>query len=264
MNSPNHRLSLRVTQLNGRPASGIEKVFGERGGTIGRAAQNDWVLADPSCQVSAHHATVYFEHGRFHLVDCSRNGVFLNGTDEPLGIERIATLNDGDRLQLGSYEIVVNQPALNEAPAAATRSDPTMAAGVGVAATLPEDSWSDLIAARPAAADGATRTEALDPLALFRANEAPARLAPATQRDDAPILATPFVPPAAARNTLPEDWLHPQPRHQHDRAARAAHLIGTATAALREAAAALEALRATLHDVPAAAARQQEKRHGMA
>lgn len=83
------------------------RVFDARGGTIGRAEGNDWILPDPTNHISGRHAALYCEEGKFRLVDTSSNGVFLNGDDEPLGRMRAAHLNDGDRLGIGQYEIVV-------------------------------------------------------------------------------------------------------------------------------------------------------------
>jgi type VI secretion system FHA domain protein len=83
------------------------RVFDACGGTIGRAEGNDWILPDPTNHISGRHAALYCDEGQFRLVDTSSNGVFLNGDDEPLGRMRAAHLNDGDRLGIGAYEIVV-------------------------------------------------------------------------------------------------------------------------------------------------------------
>jgi type VI secretion system protein len=53
-------------------------VFGVGGGTIGRSADNDWVLPDPLRYVSAHHARVSFRQGAYFLEDVSTNGVYIN------------------------------------------------------------------------------------------------------------------------------------------------------------------------------------------
>src|SRR6202047_3991776 len=58
--------------------------FSVEGGTIGRSADNDWVLPDPSRYVSAHHARVQFREGHFYLQDVSTNGVYVNDDMEPL------------------------------------------------------------------------------------------------------------------------------------------------------------------------------------
>jgi len=58
--------------------------FSVEGGTIGRSADNDWVLPDPQRYVSAHHARVQFREGHFYLQDVSTNGVYVNDDTEPL------------------------------------------------------------------------------------------------------------------------------------------------------------------------------------
>src|SRR6202023_1853857 len=59
-------------------------VFTVEGGTIGRSADNDWVLPDPLRYVSAHHARVECRNGHFYLHDVSTNGVFVTDEVEPL------------------------------------------------------------------------------------------------------------------------------------------------------------------------------------
>src|SRR3954452_4297555 len=59
-------------------------VFAADGGTIGRSADNDWVLPDPLRYVSAHHARVEYRDGHFFLEDLSTNGVFVNDDERPL------------------------------------------------------------------------------------------------------------------------------------------------------------------------------------
>jgi type VI secretion system protein len=84
-------------------------VFAVAGGTIGRSADNDWVLPDPLRYVSAHHARVQSRSGRYYLQDMSTNGVFVNDEPEPLG-RRYPDgypLRNGDVLRIGDYQIVV-------------------------------------------------------------------------------------------------------------------------------------------------------------
>ena len=82
--------------------------FSVEGGTIGRSADNDWVLPDPQRYVSAHHARVQFREGHFYLQDVSTNGVYVNDDTEPLakrgsGGYRLA---NGDVLRMGDYHIL--------------------------------------------------------------------------------------------------------------------------------------------------------------
>src|SRR5215468_9030997 len=83
-------------------------VFGVGGGTIGRSADNDWVLPDPQRYVSAHHARVSFRAGHFYLQDVSTNGVYVNDDTEPLA-KRGSTgyrIENGDVLRMGDYHIL--------------------------------------------------------------------------------------------------------------------------------------------------------------
>lgn len=86
--------------------------FDATGGTIGRAAENDWVLPDPQRYLSSRHARIHCRHGHFYLEDTSTNGVFVNDSEQPLGRHAQHQLCDGDLLRLGDYRIVV---ALDEA-----------------------------------------------------------------------------------------------------------------------------------------------------
>jgi len=78
------------------------------GGTIGRSADNDWVLPDPQRYVSAHHARVQFREGHFYLQDVSTNGVYVNDDTEPLAKRGSAgyRLANGDVLRMGDYHIL--------------------------------------------------------------------------------------------------------------------------------------------------------------
>ena len=60
-------------------------VLGVAGGTIGRSADNDWVLPDPLRYVSAHHARISCQDGQYFLEDVSTNGSYVNDDTQPLG-----------------------------------------------------------------------------------------------------------------------------------------------------------------------------------
>jgi predicted component of type VI protein secretion system len=83
------------------------KVFDERGGSIGRVAGNDWVLPDANNFVSSKHARVSSQAGAFYLEDTSSNGTFINAPDQLTSRTGPQRLNDGDRLYIGDYEIIV-------------------------------------------------------------------------------------------------------------------------------------------------------------
>jgi type VI secretion system protein len=82
-------------------------VFGVGGGTIGRSADNDWVLPDPQRYVSAHHARVSFRQGSYFLEDLSTNGAFANDGDVAIGKLGPHRLQNGDLIRFGDYQVSV-------------------------------------------------------------------------------------------------------------------------------------------------------------
>jgi type VI secretion system FHA domain protein len=87
------------------------RVFSVRGGSIGRASDNDWVLPDPDRYISGHHASIDYRDGAYYLRDTSTNGVYVNRSDQPVGRGAPLRLYDGDELRMGDYvfqTIIVN------------------------------------------------------------------------------------------------------------------------------------------------------------
>lgn len=78
-----------------------------QGARIGRATDNDWVLADPDKYISSHHATIEFRNDSYYLTDTSSNGVFMPPSEVPLGRNSDVALRDGDQLGIGEYQIRV-------------------------------------------------------------------------------------------------------------------------------------------------------------
>src|SRR5262245_14967306 len=102
-------LRLRVVSEQRRTlADRSSTVFSVEGGTIGRSADNDWVLPDPLRYLSAHHARVQFREGHFYLQDVSTNGTYVNDDMEPLAKRGSSgyRLANGDVLRMGQYHIV--------------------------------------------------------------------------------------------------------------------------------------------------------------
>jgi predicted component of type VI protein secretion system len=83
------------------------RVFSEKGGTIGRSLQNDWILPDPDRFISGRHASIDCKGGIYYLLDTSTNGVYINGDCEPIGRGNPRRLFNGDTLRLGDFEIEV-------------------------------------------------------------------------------------------------------------------------------------------------------------
>jgi type VI secretion system protein len=107
-------MALRLTIVSQqREALGSRASFivGSAGGTIGRGRDNDWVLSDPNCYLSAHHARIECRRGTFYLLDTSSNGVYVNGGTVALGRRNTYPLRDGDRLRMGDFLIGVRVEA---------------------------------------------------------------------------------------------------------------------------------------------------------
>ena len=82
-------------------------VFGVSGGSIGRSAENDWVLPDDMRYVSGRHARIVFHKGRYLLQDTSSNGTYVNDIERPLGNQNPYELKTGDILRIGEYHVQV-------------------------------------------------------------------------------------------------------------------------------------------------------------
>jgi predicted component of type VI protein secretion system len=96
-----------IASADGSQGDRSRVVFGTEGGCIGRARDNDWVLADPKRYLSAHHARVRCHQGDYFIEDISTNGVFLNGATQALGKAASPPLHDGDHIRMGNYQIQV-------------------------------------------------------------------------------------------------------------------------------------------------------------
>jgi type VI secretion system FHA domain protein len=89
-------------------------VFGVSGGSIGRSAENDWVLPDDMRYVSGRHARIVYHQGRYLLQDTSSNGTFVNDNDRPLGGQNPHELKSGDILRIGEYHLQVHIDSSND------------------------------------------------------------------------------------------------------------------------------------------------------
>ena len=102
-------MALRLSITGGDVADSGNRsrwMFGVNGGRIGRAQDNDWVIVDPERFISAHHAEIEHRGGEWWLCDTSTNGTFVNGSTRPLGRGGRHRLSNGDRLRIGSLEIL--------------------------------------------------------------------------------------------------------------------------------------------------------------
>lgn len=83
------------------------KLFTKEGGSLGRSADNNWVLPDPDRVVSSRHAQISFSENQFFLTDTSTNGTFHNDGDTPLGKGNKIALKEGDIVNVGEYRLKV-------------------------------------------------------------------------------------------------------------------------------------------------------------
>lgn len=88
------------------------KNFDAKGGTIGRASRNDWVL--PEETVSSQHALISFQENDFFITDLSTNGVYINNSEVPLGTGCTVSLSNAQTLSIGLYLIAIKIEASNE------------------------------------------------------------------------------------------------------------------------------------------------------
>jgi type VI secretion system protein len=126
-------LVLTVVSYRRQPmAQPLSQRFDAPGVTVGRAPDNDWTLPDPDQLISKKHCAIRSQGGRYTITDTSTNGVYINGSPQPVGNGRSEPLADGDRLQIGEYEILVRlddvspglAPPLPQAAPAARADDP--------------------------------------------------------------------------------------------------------------------------------------------
>ncbi|MGO1540851.1 MAG: type VI secretion system-associated FHA domain protein TagH [Luteimonas sp.] len=207
-------LVLRLAGSQPPPGARARMEFAQRGGSIGRADDSDWVLAAPG--ISRTHAMVRWLNGMFFIEDRSTNGMLHNGA--PMTRGEPAALGDGDRLQMDTFEIEVSLRAAEAAsPPAAGCGEPetdrtTVAAGpaplVGSMdpAPSPQSVTDDLLADIGLGAGGS-----LDPLDLLGPAPAPPtqdQAPDAGNWNHTPASADHFQPPRppAGGVQLPEEW----------------------------------------------------------
>ncbi len=222
-------LALQVTSPNAAalgPAA--SRVFGEGGGTIGRAATNDWVLPDPERYISSRHAIIRYMNSMFSLEDVSVNGVFINGQPEPVGAGNDPViLRNGDRIQIGDYEMYAS--IVDEVPAAPGPAqapvDPLITSPTG-SITSPT---SPTAAPTASGGTGASTIGPVDPLEMLNDAPAPPPAEPPAYPDHSSATSDYFAPPGPSAppapsapggqptppGGIPDDWdLTEMPRAQ--------------------------------------------------
>ena len=102
-------ISIRIiSSPDGESISEWNKLLPEEGGSIGRAFGASIQLSDAIREVSASHAIIKKTSRGYQIIDDSTNGLFINGSDKPLGLSNQTALNDGDILDIGRYRLLVS------------------------------------------------------------------------------------------------------------------------------------------------------------
>lgn len=83
--------------------------------TLGRDPASHWLIADRTLAISAHHCEIVDSALGPVLRDLSTNGTFVNGATSRLTGEHL--LRDGDRLELGPFQMLVSGPPMPPRPA---------------------------------------------------------------------------------------------------------------------------------------------------
>lgn len=178
------------------PRDATGHVFGEDGGSIGRAPSNSWVLTQN--KVSGQHAQISFRSGVFYIQDMSRNGVSVNSPDNRLIRNRPYALKAGDRIFIEPYEIDVWIDAESARPARHSHTDPFAEDPFALQpdALLPNQNLG-AIPASPV-------HEEVDPLKFFDpvANHAPRKPDPVVPHVDE-LLGQHYQPPAVVPSPTP-------------------------------------------------------------
>lgn len=110
-------MALRLSILGGMAGpAGVRTrwTFGVNGGRIGRASDNDWVVMDEERYISAHHAEIEHRAGEWWIRDTSTNGTFVNGSRQPLGPGGRHQIADGDRIRIGTIQLVAEITSAND------------------------------------------------------------------------------------------------------------------------------------------------------
>ena len=113
----NQPLCLRLDVLSYHDRPPKEKsacIFAQRGGNLGRATENDFVLPDSEGVVSRVHAEIEYRDGDYFLIDKSTNGTFVNDAPDALETGHEYLIHDGDRILIGDFLIGASLVLLDE------------------------------------------------------------------------------------------------------------------------------------------------------
>ena len=194
------------------------QVVGSKGLTIGRAPGNDWVIPDP--YVSKQHARIVCTDGRFFVEGLGRNPIALGTADNVIPTSQRRPLDNGDRLFIDQYEILITalpgdppgDTAAVAVPEPAEPADfslagtptPIVESSGPAAVVIPDpDGWNSVVP------DPDAETAELDPLHALGDNvsSTAGELPPVNWQQASPP-GDHYQPPPV-QGGIPEDWARP-------------------------------------------------------
>ncbi|MDP4025133.1 FHA domain-containing protein [Methylobacterium sp. NEAU 140] len=174
--------------------------------SVGRSPEADWTISDTDRLISRLHLRVDASHGAFVLTDTSANGVYVNGSDEPVGYGASVSLRDGDRLRIGEAQIAVTVEAGQPAAGA-----PTAGAAAGGRFALDADAFAAQIAAPAASRDpfgGPFGGSIGGPIGVPIGSPSGTAGPGAGLSAPLPAAALPAAPAPAARGLIDANWMN--------------------------------------------------------
>ncbi|MDH0301293.1 MULTISPECIES: type VI secretion system-associated FHA domain protein TagH [unclassified Pseudomonas] len=191
------------------PGQCPEKLLETGAISVGRAADNDWVLPDPERLVSSKHCVIQFKEGRYYLTDNSTNGVELVHAGIRLRRGNSEPLMDGEVIRIGDYEI---QARIDSGLSIPLAGQPDVHSFEALMANQLATPNAPIAGAPAAFLQGASSHDTLPDLFDFLG---PSSVPPISQPDHVPAQQhdfrppTPVAPPpepAPAPGVIPADW----------------------------------------------------------
>lgn len=109
--------------------------FTQQGGILGSDINADWRLKDREGKVYSQHCKILWLDEQFCLEDLCGE-VFVNNSALPIGLNRIASLNENDEIQIGPYKVRISL---------GLASDPTTSMTKRVSEMFSENDFAELM-----------------------------------------------------------------------------------------------------------------------
>ena len=100
--------------------------------TVGRGADADWRIHDPTNYVSRKHFVLSTESGEVMLTDASSGGLFVDGASTPLGPGNSVKVEHGMRVRFGDFVAKVEVEGASDAACAASCRTAVIGDGLAV------------------------------------------------------------------------------------------------------------------------------------